>query len=459
MKTKLFGLVSFLSLSAFCVLSLHAEPAFPSDCYTAKKSVACNPMACDPACEIDCTPCDAACDLLACNPCDKIDSDSCGLFKRQARCGRKSFWDSIEIDGWLQAGVFANGRGATTTRNRGENYKGREVSFIDDGNSALMGTNNLTDFQVNQIWLNLYKEADGKHGLDWGFRSEVLFGPDAWFYQSFGDAKFDYGWQDGDYYTAIPQLYVQLAYGDWSVKVGKYETLVGLEAMRAPDATFYSHSHLFMVEPSTHNGFLAEYTPNDKFYLALGYTTGGDASFENKYGDHGIIGHVAYQFTDRLHASYAFHYSRYGIGRYYPNGEERAYAGDDSYIQHITLTYDITKRLQYAMQWNWADSKNRDTNKHRILYGIANYLTYQLNDRLSLGFRAEWVKDDADADGGWAGLYAGEATEYTLGLNWKPYDFLSIRPEVRYDRCSQRVFNYNSNRDQFSGGVCGVVTF
>lgn len=447
MKKSLFAFLTVLFMGTNAVF---AEQSFPTNCYEPQSA----------SCVSVCNPCDAAapCDP-ACNPCDP-----CSLFKKKAGCGRKSLWDSIEIDGWIQAGVYANSRGTTTRRDStGTNYKGRNVSsqIGNSGNGELLSTLHSTDFQVNQIWLNAKKVADGKHGLDWGFGAEVFFGPEAWFYQSASDAKFDYGWQDGDYFTAIPQLYFQLAYGDWSMKVGKYETVMGYESMRAPDWFFYSHSHLFMMEPSTHSGVLAEYTPNDKFYMALGYTTGGDASFENKYDDHGFLGYLSYQFTDKLNASYAVHYSRYGADRFYPNGDERWFGGNDTFLQTVTMTYDITKKLQYAMQWNWADAKDRDSGNHRIMYGIANYLTYQFNKKWGLGFRAEWTKDGYDPyyGGGWVGYYDGEVQEYTLGLNWKPCENISIRPEIRYDRCSEAVFNYGNNRDQFSGGICGVVSF
>ena len=428
--------------------------------------------------ENSCSPCDSVCAGVSqdvCEPCEPAckttfnrhprDCDPCTLFKKNNGCGRKkkSFFSGIEIDGWIQGGVYTNSRGATMTRTEGSNYKGRTVSSPDfsSGNSALLSTVHLTDPQVNQIWLNARKVADGKHGLDWGFGAEVFFGPEAWFAQSWSDAKFDYGWQDGDYHTSIPQLFLQLAYDDWSMKVGKFETALGYEALRAPDFFFYSHSHTFMMEPLSHTGVMFEYTPNDRFYAMMAYTTGGDASFENKYDDHGFLGKVSYQFTPKLNASYAVHYCRYGDGRIYPNGDLRWFGGNDAYLHTVTTTYDFTKRLQYVFQWNLGDTKDRGTKKHRIMYGVSNYLTYRINCKWGIGFRAEWAKDDYDADygGGWVGYYNGEVQGYTLCLNWKPYSNISIRPEIRYDYCQDRVFNYGRNKDQFSGGICGVLSF
>ncbi|MDR1269167.1 MAG: porin, partial [Planctomycetaceae bacterium] len=183
--------------------------------------------------QAECTPCEPIseqvgdpCEAVNCNPCESLD-----LFRHKRHT--RSFFDKIEVFGWVQGGVYANSRGNSVTRAKGTNYKGRTVTQFDpvSGNSNLLSTVHLTDLQINQVWLGVKKEADGQHGLDWGFAAEGYFGPEAWISQSWGDAKFDYGWQDGDYYTAIPQLYVQLAYGNLSVKVGKFETILGFEPL------------------------------------------------------------------------------------------------------------------------------------------------------------------------------------------------------------------------------------
>lgn len=399
-----------------------------------------------------CDPCEPA----ICKPCDS--ADSCNLFGEPG-CRRKgpSIFKDIEISGWIQGGVYMNSRGNTTTRTRGPNYKGRNVKTPDfgSGNSGLLGTVHTSDPQVNQIWLIAKKEADGRRGLDWGFAAEYFLGPEAWFSQSWGDAKFDYGWQDGDYYSAIPQLYFQLAYGDLSLKIGKYETKLGFESLRAPDSFFYSHSHMFMMEPYSHAGFLFEYTPSDRLTLAGGYTTGGDASLENAYDDHGFLGYVSYDLTSKLNVSYSLLACRYGSGTYYPSGAERAFHGENTFFHTVAIEYDVTKRLNVAFQWNYADAKDRRAKSHRTMYGLAWYTTYQMNKRWGAGFRFDMAHDNKD----YLGYYRGDVYGYTFCLNWTPCENLSIRPELRYDYCKSSPFNDGRNRDQFSGGICAVCSF
>ncbi|MDR3198545.1 MAG: porin [Planctomycetaceae bacterium] len=420
-----------------------------------------------------CSPCEEIgeltadpCSAVDCDPCNSISCDSWKTFNPfKSKRHRRSFFDNIEVSGWIQGGVYANSRGTTVTRTKGSNYKGREVTQFDEtsGNGNLLSTVHSTDFQVNQVWLGVKKEADGKHGLDWGFAVEGFFGTEPWYAQSANDAKFDYGWQDGDYYTAIPQLYAQLAYGDISVKLGKFETIVGYEASHAPDFFFFSHSYVFTMEPSTHSGAFFEYAPNDKLSLGAGYVAGADSSPENVYDDHGFIGTISYQLTDKLNLSYAMMYNRNGYGAYRDWGdvEQNRYglSGTNVYLHTFAANYDISDKWHYVFQWNYNEIKTRNDNDNRVfMYGIVNYLTYQLNDRLGVGFRAEWGNLNNIFG------YGTDLSEYTLCVNWKPYSNISIRPEIRYDysankNAGEKPFNYGKNRDQFSGGVTGVVSF
>ena len=66
--------------------------------------------------------------------------------------------------------------------------------------------------------------------------------------------------RNGGYGWAIPQLYAEVGYGDFSVKMGHFYTLVGYEVVTAPDNFFYSHAlTMFNSEPFTHTGVLATF--------------------------------------------------------------------------------------------------------------------------------------------------------------------------------------------------------
>ncbi|MDR0705973.1 MAG: porin [Planctomycetaceae bacterium] len=408
-----------------------------------------------------CAPCEPVDEQIS-DPCEAVACDSWDTFRPfKHKRNRQSLFDSIDVYGWLQAGVYANSRGNSVTRTKETNFKGRDVTQLgNSGNGNLYSTVQSTDFLVNQVWLGVKKEANGQHGLDWGFAAEGYFGPEAWIAQSWGDAKFDYGWQDGDYYTAIPQLYAQLAYGDLSVKLGKFETILGFESLRAPDFFFFSHSYIFLLEPYSHSGVFFQYTPDgSKWSLGAAYTTGADSSIENAYEDHGFIGTISYQLTNKLNLSYAVMYNRNGYGAYPDLNDVDRYglSGTNVYFHTAAASYNISDKWNYSLQWNYNDTKTREDNSHVYSYGIANYLTYQFNERWGIGFRAEWANLDNIYG------YGTDMSEYTIGVNWKPYSNISIRPEIRYDynanKTGDKPFNNGKNRDQFSGGITGVVSF
>jgi hypothetical protein len=70
---------------------------------------------------------------------------------------------------------------------------------------------------------------------------------------------------------------------------------------------------------------------------------------------------------------------------------------------------------------------------------ISHYLTWTLTPRLSTTARLEFFDDPQGQRTGFTGLY----TALTMGLTFKPWPWLSFRPEVRYD--------YNDESKPFEG--------
>jgi hypothetical protein len=204
-----------------------------------------------------------------------------------------------------------------------------------------------------------------------------------------------------------------------------------------------------------------EYNPAGKWSFGAAYTTGGNSSIENTFDDHGFLGLITYQLTNDLSLSYAVTYNHNGYGGYRDPGDTTGnrygLSGTNVYLHTVAASYNISDQWNYALQWNYNNAKLRENGSHALSYGIANTLTYQFNERWGIGLRAEW----ANLDGVYG--FGNDISEYTLGVNWKPYSNISIRPEIRYDYSAgsdaAKLFNNGKNRDQFSGGIASVVTF
>ena len=70
----------------------------------------------------------------------------------------------------------------------------------------------------------------------------------------------------------------------------------------------------------------------------------------------------------------------------------------------------------------------------------------------------EWLRDNG-GEAYYIGI-PGDYSQVTLGLRWDPTDFLSFRPEIRYDWCRNATpFAGGTKKEQISGGGGMVISF
>ncbi|PYJ78774.1 MAG: porin, partial [Verrucomicrobia bacterium] len=157
---------------------------------------------------------------------------------------------------------------------------------------------------------------------------------------------------------------------------------------------------------------------------------------------------------------------------------------DYRYLNDIVTTWKITNKLTSITDINFIYEESVNAKG----YGIAQYLTYAVNDCCTIGIRGEVWRD---ADGFFVAQFAsnndfihfergddtvfdprttgGGRTTYgalTAGVMIKPpkpalITDLMIRPEIRYDRSlnNTRPFNDSSDRDMLTAAMDVVVTF
>lgn len=357
-------------------------------------SCGCEVAACDTGCDIGCDSgcdsgcgCGSGCPLGECIECNLGDPYS--LFGEH--CG-------YSAGGWLQLGYH---------------------------NKANTLFNSRPDeFQLHQAWLWAEKAIDTSCGFDIGGRIDYLYGTDSQDTQAFGtDPRgWDNDWDNGpDYGHAIPQLYVEAGYGDLSVKVGHFYTIIGWEVVQATGNFFYSHAYtMYNSEPFTHTGALATYNASDDVTFWGGYTFGWDSGFDNN-GD-SFLGGASVAVSDDVTLIYATTFGRFGEARF--NGVEKGYM--HSLIADVTLT----EKLQYIFQSDVLDSEDNNDVSVRDTFGINNYLIYTVNDCWQAGARFEWYQSE--------GVYTNTGAntdiyDLTLGLNYKPHANVIVRPEIRFD--------------------------
>ncbi len=370
------------------------------------------------------------------------DDDSSGLVQwltgirpenaRLLRAARLSF------SGWLNAGITYN------PSSPGDGYNG-PVTFSDRSGVLQMG----------QFYVSLERPVD-MHGEHWdlGGHVDVLFGSDALFTQANGDAKGHWDQNllhTGDYSLALPQLYLEtfipLGKGI-DLKAGHFYTRIGSESVMAPDNFFASHSYMMQYgEPFTHTGFMASYPLTDLIRLNLGAATGSsvagwDGGFDRYLDNWAFLGGLDYanESGDTTVALNAV------------QGETRGTAPGSLNVYSLVLHHDFSETWHYTLQQDYGWSGQDTAGNNAEWYGIAHYLSYDIDRGLSAGLRAEWFRDDDGVrvqsayratlfgDNADIPLSATGSGYYALtaGLRWKPASWITVRPSIRYDWADQK---------------------
>ncbi len=344
--------------------------------------------------------------------------------------------DNIDHGGWLSTGAHANAWGSS--------------------DNGPLGTKAIGNgFLVQQLWGFAEKTVDTSGGgWDVGGRVDYMFGTDASSVQAFGDGSWDADWNTSDDYgSAMPQLYGEVAHGDFSVKAGRFLTLIGWEYIEDPLNFFSSNSYsYFFAEPATHTGVLGSWEPSDSLTFHAGWTNGWDAGFTDNGGASTFLGGVTWSGPECLTVTYTCSAGTLAAGE------------GDLYMHSLSLELAISERLTWIVNNDLGIQANLPSADDALWVGIVQYLQYDLTDSLAAGVRFEWFQD-RDGTRVEPGQISGNFYELTAGLNWQPKPYLLIRPELRYDWYGGTYvpgslpFNDAAQDHQFSGGFDLIVTF
>lgn len=366
----------------------------------------------------------------------------------QSSCYKKSSCKKplFDVGGWVEGGYTWN------PDDPADRYNG-PVTFNDRSNEPMM----------NQFYLFMERATDtSDRGWDWGFRADAVYGTDARFIQAAG-LETEWNQTERFYQVALPQFYGDIAVGDWLFRFGHFYTIIGYEVCTAPDNFFYSHAYTFQyAEPFTHTGALAKWQMTDRFSMTAGLHTGGDQfGFEDDKDAVNFLGGVNWTGPEeRLNVAFAINAQDNG-----PNSDLTVYS--------IVASLALTDNLNYIVQHDYGQAYDNATGDKADWYGLNQYVLYTINEAWSAGLRAEWFRDEDGArvtglgDGNTiaGAAFPGDFFEFTAGLNWKPFERLVIRPEVRYDWYDRSAptallpYDDGTSDNQFLVGCDAIVTF
>ena len=352
----------------------------------------------------------------------------------------------IRFGGWIDQGI------SVAANKPIDRYNGT-VTFNDrDG-----------EYQANQIWLYLERKVDDETcGWDVGGRIDFVYGTDARFIQARDGLESDWGQTEPFYQVALPQAYVDVSKAGWTVRAGRFLTVLGYESPMAPENFFYSHSYAMQYgEPFTHFGLLGM-RQIGRLSLTAGFHRGND-QFDDGDGLDALNvmgGASLTSRNERMTGAFAFSATEEG-------------PDVTSYIHSLVATLRLTDRVTYIIQGDYGETRQELNGVEQDWTGINQYMLYTINDYWSAGIRSEWFRDrDGSRVAGLGsgnqntGPYSGDFYEITLGLNWSPQANLMIRPEARWDIFDPLVqptnpgaFDAGQRNTQFVFGCDLICTF
>ena len=442
MKLTKLALVAALACGTF------AGNAFADQANDIELVSCCEEASCDcgePACGCEMPSC--GCDMGCDGGCDSCGCDAgCGLGLLDCVTGDCCLGDPYTLFGDLGNGWSIGGWASL-------GYHSKAIPIFNDRPDEL---------NLHQAWLYAEKAIDTSCGFDIGGRIDYLYGIDAQNTQAFGidNDHWDNDWDNGEYGHALPQAYVEAGYGDLSVKVGHFYTIIGWEVVPATGNFFYSHAYTFNnSEPFTHTGALATYNASDDLTVWGGYTMGWDSGFEDN-GDN-FLGGISMGLTDDLTLTYAT-----SIGVF----NETSGINEQGYMHSIVADYALTDSLQYIIQSDVLSTELGGNAGQftgldfRQTFGINQYLIKTLSDCWAVGARFEWYNVDnldgeATVDPSAPVFSEGDVYALTLGVNHKPHANVTIRPEIRFDWDDDGVVGLEDGDDQTTFGIDTVFTF
>jgi Putative beta-barrel porin-2, OmpL-like. bbp2 len=371
----------------------------------------------------------------------------------------------FKIYGWIEGGFTGNPENPVDNHNFGQLY-------TDRANQPLL----------NQVSVVAERDLDpNATGFDWGFKGWFMIGSDARYSKALGimDTTSDYIVQ-----PTFPEVSVSLhipipGTNGLDLKGGEYQDPMSAETLDPRTNVFYSHSYIYTFGvPENDLGGLATLHVNSILDLYAGVNRGENIGFADNNASVAFEGGFGLNLLGGNLTTVALTH----IGPEDPGNNH-----DYRYLNDITTTWKINSAFTSITDLNLVVD-GIDGGKWGG--GVAQYLTYSVNDWLQLGFRGEIFRDSGgfyvaqfranndylhialqgrDVPFDPSNLGGGDTTylELTWGVTLKPpmpkpVAGLLIRPEVRYDQAltSQfKPFDENTRRNQVTLALDAVLEF
>jgi len=305
----------------------------------------------------------------------------------------------------------------------------------------------LFDDKANQFDINqaeFYIEKPTSEASPIGFGVDVLLGRDAKKVHSTGLGESD---QPFDLTQAYVTYKVPIGRG-LDLKGGKFVTLHGAEVIRRTGNFNISRSMAFSyATPFTHTGLMATYPVTDWLSTTLGIVNGWDNTDDNNRGKsfHGMAT-VTPPFLKDLTVTLGGTWGAETVSNALDPTRDVNRNGPKRGLIDLIATYKPFAPLTLTLNYDYGRQEEAffDDGDSAVWHAVAAYAMYDITDRLTVGVRGEYFKDQD-------GFRLPGATPNknltvwgtTLTGRYKLFDHLFASIEYRHDqaRHGQEIFD------------------
>ncbi len=375
---------------------------------------------------------------------------------------------AVKIHGWIENSFTGNTNGRPPS---GTNF-------------ALFPNHLANQWMGNQYYLIVENPLELTDKINFGFRVDTLFGNDWTITHSYG--LFNNVFTPNSFRGLdFPQIYGEvhlpvLTKGGLEIKGGRFYSIAGYETVPATGRPLLSWPYLMTFTPFTFVGAITSLHLTDRINIYNGAVNGPDRWIDQNYR-WSYLGGLGWTSKDSkttlaltLVTGGANQLPRFAPANtpLYPTGMTPPpfLAGR----RNLSYNANVMTYLDATMTRQWSDRLTEvaeafvfsetnapgfgpgGTNRNIAWYGGAHWFLYNFTDKMMGTWRAEIFRDNNGAATGVADTFY----EMTLGMLYKPREWLWIRPETRYDWAQFKTpFSDGTRGSRFTIGFDVIVLF
>jgi hypothetical protein len=351
-------------------------------------------------------------------------------------------------------------------------------------NFSTSGHNNFPvsyDIFPNKIELNqavIYVErlpnTVQKTHFDYGYHLTAFYGIDYRFTTAkdyFSQQLLKFNRQYGfDPVLEYMDLYFPVKDG-LNLRIGRFLSVPGIEAQLAPNNYNMTHSLLYTIDPFTDTGIFGTLKLNKQWIVQLGMSAGHDVapwSDDRKPSAIACLNYSTKTNKDNFYAcangindgKYAYNNLQDFDGTWYHKFNSKWHTATEAWYMYErdvpNVAGNVANPVTPELGANGAFCHPGQLRCTAPEYAVVNYLNREVNSKLMVGFRSDFLDDKKGQRTGLASKY----TENTLYATRYIGNTVMFRPELRFDHSwDLRGYNGGRSRNQLFFGMDVIYKF